>query len=211
MPSDSEPKPPPAAEPEAAEPEPLPPDRLRTALDVAGLDFAEEELTLAGPRVAKHRQGYERLRAIPVPWDLAPALRFEPRIPGIVGRPARVGAGQLALPDARRPDSLEELAFASIPQLAALIRARLVSCVELATLALDRLARVDPLLHCVVTATTDRALAQARAFDEELAGGHWRGPLHGIPWGAKDLLAVRGYPTTWGTPWMLAIVMLPCG
>jgi Asp-tRNA(Asn)/Glu-tRNA(Gln) amidotransferase A subunit family amidase len=197
MPSDSDPK---AAEPAAPEPEPIPPDRLRTALDVVGLDFADDELALMGRRVAAHRAGYERVRAVAVPWDLAPALRFEPRIPGIVGRPGRVAAGELSLPDARRPDSLDELAFASIPELASLIRGRLVSCVELATLALDRLARVDPLLHCVVTATSERALAQARALDEELARGEWRGPLHGIPWGAKDLLAVRGYPTTWGTP-----------
>lgn len=201
MPSDSDPKPSePAAEPGPPEPAPIAPDTLRIALDVVGLDFADDELTLMGRRVAIHRAGYGRVRAVPAPWDLAPALRFEPRIPGVVGRPGRVGAGQLELPAVRRPDSLDELAFASIPELAALVRSRRISCVELATLALERLARVDPLLHCVVTATPDRALGQARTLDEELARGQWRGPLHGIPWGAKDLLAVRGYPTTWGTP-----------
>jgi len=192
MPSDSEPG--------TAEPEPIPPDRLRTALDVVGLDFADDELALMGRRAAVHQAGYERLRALPVPWDLAPAVRFEPRIPGLVGRAGRVKAGRVSLPETVRPDSLDELAFGSIPQLAALIRSRQVSCIELATFALDRLAGVDPLLHCVVTATPERALAQARGLDEELSRGEWRGPLHGIPWGAKDLLAVRGYPTTWGTP-----------
>jgi Asp-tRNA(Asn)/Glu-tRNA(Gln) amidotransferase A subunit family amidase len=188
----------PAAEP--AGPEPIPPEPLRTALDVVGLNFAEAELALMGPRVAKHREGYGRIRAIPVQWELAPAVHFEPRILGLVGRPGRVRAGEVTLPEARRPESPDELAFASIPALAALVRSRAVSCVELATLALDRLARVDSLLHCVVTLTRDRALTQARALDKELARGKWRGPLHGIPWGAKDLLAVRGYPTTWGTP-----------
>src|SRR5437016_9149608 len=127
MPSDSDPR--------AAEPKPLPRSRLRTALDVVDVEFADDELTLAGRRAAAHREGYGRVRALDVPWDLAPALRFEPRIPGIVGRPGRVQAGQLAFPDARRPDSLDELAFASIPQLAALLRTREVSCVELATYA----------------------------------------------------------------------------
>jgi hypothetical protein len=90
MPSDSEPK--------APEPEPLPADRLRTALDIQALDFPDDELTLMGRRTAVHREGYGRVRAIPVPWDLAPALRFEPRIPGIVGRPGRAAPGQLTLP-----------------------------------------------------------------------------------------------------------------
>src|SRR3982751_6877286 len=107
MPSDSDPKP---AEPAAPETEPIPPDRLRTALDVVGLEFEEDELALAGGRVARRREGYGRFRALPVPWDLAPALRFEPRIPGVVGRPGRVEPGQVALPDAHRPGSLDELA-----------------------------------------------------------------------------------------------------
>jgi Asp-tRNA(Asn)/Glu-tRNA(Gln) amidotransferase A subunit family amidase len=196
MPSDSDE----AKTPEPATPEPVEPDHLRTALDVEALEFTSDELTLMGRRAAVHRDGYGRLRAVPVAWDLAPALRFEPRIPGLTRRAPRAGAGELTLPKTERPASLDDLAFASIPELAALIRARDVSCVELATLALDRLARVDPLLHCVVTLTEDRALAQARDLDDELSRGTWRGPLHGIPWGAKDLLAVRGYPTTWGTP-----------
>ncbi len=202
MPSDSEATTATTAttEPEPAGPEPIAPDRLRTALDVVDLEFADDELALMGRRVAAHRVGYGRYRAVPVPWDLAPALRFEPRIPGVVGRPGRVGAGQVSLPEAKRPESLDELAFASIPELASLVRSRAVSCVELATLALERLRRLDPLLHCVVTLTPERALTQAQGLDAELAAGRWRGPLHGIPWGAKDLLAVRGYPTTWGTP-----------
>src|SRR5438034_3371788 len=116
MPPDSDPKP--------AEPKPLPRSRLRTALDVIGLTFPDDELTLMGRRAAAHRAGYGRVRALHVPWDLPPALLFEPRIPGIVGRPGRIQAGQLAFPDARRPQSLDELAFASIPQLAALLRTR---------------------------------------------------------------------------------------
>jgi Asp-tRNA(Asn)/Glu-tRNA(Gln) amidotransferase A subunit family amidase len=153
-----------------------------------------------GRRAAVHREAYARYRGVAVPADLPPALRFEPRIPGVVGRPRRVAPGTVTLPEASRPESLDDLLFASIGELAALIRSGQVSCVELATLALERLRQVDPILHCVVTFTEERALAQARILDDELAAGHWRGALHGIPWGAKDLLAVRGYPTTWGTP-----------
>ncbi|MEP0774640.1 MAG: amidase, partial [Acidobacteriota bacterium] len=92
----------------------------------------------------------------------------------------------------------EDLAFLSVGELSALLRTRQVRAQELAELYLDRLRRLDEKLQCVVTLTPERALEQARRADRELAAGRWRGPLHGIPWGAKDLLAVRGYPTTWG-------------
>ena len=79
-----------------------------------------------------------------------------------------------------------------------LLRERKITSLALTQMYLARLKRYDPMLHFVITLTEERALAQARAADEEIAAGHYRGPLHGIPWGAKDLLAVKGYPTTWG-------------
>ena len=97
-----------------------------------------------------------------------------------------------------RPEAATDLAFLPVTTLSALIRARQVSSVELTKLYLDRLGRFDPLLHCVVTRTDKLALEQAERADRELAAGRWRGPLHGIPWGAKDLIAYPGYPTTWG-------------
>jgi Asp-tRNA(Asn)/Glu-tRNA(Gln) amidotransferase A subunit family amidase len=90
------------------------------------------------------------------------------------------------------------LAFASVTSLARLIQSRQVSSVELTELYLRRLERYDPALRCVVTMTGDLALEQARAVDAEIIAGRYRGPLHGIPWGAKDLLATRGIRTTWG-------------
>ncbi len=184
-----------------SEPAPVDPAALGAALGVIGLSFGEDELALMGRRAATHRETYAQLREIAVPDDRAPALRFDPWITGVTGRPARVPAGRVTLPDQpARPTPPGDLAYASIPELASLIRARAVSCVEVARHAIDRLRLVDPVLRCVVTLTEARAMAQAQALDEELAGGRWRGPLHGIPWGAKDLLAVAGYPTTWGTP-----------
>ena len=96
------------------------------------------------------------------------------------------------------PESREELAFLPVTALSELIRTRQISSLELTRLYLDRLQRFDSILHAVVTLTEDRALRKAAEMDAELARGLYRGPLHGIPWGAKDLLAVRGYPTTWG-------------
>ena len=99
-----------------------------------------------------------------------------------------------------RPESDEELAFLPAYQLAALIRARQVSSVELTQLYLQRLQRYDAQLHCVVNLTESLAMRQAEQADQEIAAGQVRGPLHGVPWGAKDLIAVEGYPTTWGLP-----------
>jgi Asp-tRNA(Asn)/Glu-tRNA(Gln) amidotransferase A subunit family amidase len=92
----------------------------------------------------------------------------------------------------------EDLAFLPVTELSELVRRRRVSSLELTQMYLARLKKYDPVLHCVITLTEDRALRQARDADAEIRRGKYRGPLHGIPWGAKDLLAVRGYKTTWG-------------
>jgi Asp-tRNA(Asn)/Glu-tRNA(Gln) amidotransferase A subunit family amidase len=96
------------------------------------------------------------------------------------------------------PNNLDDLAFATIIDLAELLRRRKITALALTQMFLTRIKRLDPMLHFVITLTEDRAIAQAKKADEEIAAGKYRGPLHGIPWGAKDLLAVKGYPTTWG-------------
>ena len=96
------------------------------------------------------------------------------------------------------PSTDEELAFLPTTHLARLVARRDVKPTELTKLYLARLKKYDPELHCVVNLTEDIATAQAKRADEEIAAGTYRGPLHGIPWGAKDLLAVRGTKTTWG-------------
>jgi Asp-tRNA(Asn)/Glu-tRNA(Gln) amidotransferase A subunit family amidase len=116
-------------------------------------------------------------------------MRFE-----TVRRPLRLSkAGE-----AEAPKNLEEAAFYSVRQLAELVRRKKVSSLDLTQMYLARLKRFDPMLHFVVTLTEDRAVAHAKEADREIVAGRYRGPLHGIPWGAKDLLAVKGYPTTWG-------------
>ncbi len=173
-------------------------DAVAAAGSLAGLDFSADELDLMLADVAANLASYEALRARPLDNSVPPALAFTPLQAGIEVEPWLPPDTPLVLPDAVRPDDLEQLAFADIPTLAALIRAREVSCVELTTMFLARLRRLDETLHCVITYTDERALAQAAERDAELAAGQWRGPLHGIPWGAKDLLATKGYRTTWG-------------
>src|SRR5579862_8349905 len=93
------------------------------------------------------------------------------------------------------PAKIEDLAFASIGELAGLLQSRKITSLALTQMYLDRLKRYDARLHFVINLTEERALAQAKTADAEMAAGKHRGPLHGIPWGAKDLLAVKGYPT----------------
>jgi Asp-tRNA(Asn)/Glu-tRNA(Gln) amidotransferase A subunit family amidase len=100
--------------------------------------------------------------------------------------------------DSEVPEDLEKLAFATVGELGALIQSKKVSVTALTEMYRARLKRFNPQLDLLVTQTEERARTQASALDAELAKGLYRGPLHGIPWGAKDLLAVRDYPTTWG-------------
>ena len=142
------------------------------------------------------------LRQLSLANSVQPALRFDPELPGRAvdrGPKVRLGEGRPKRRGLVRPDSEPALAFLPVADLAELVRSRQVSSMDLTRLYLERLKRHDPTLQCVVTLTEERALNQARQADEEILAGKYRGPLHGIPWGAKDLFAVPGYPTTWGT------------
>ena len=97
-----------------------------------------------------------------------------------------------------KPEQIEDTAFYPITHLSKLIKEKKVSSIDLTKMYLSRLRRYDPLLKCVVTLTEDLALEQAARADREIASGNYRGPLHGIPWGVKDLFATKGIPTTWG-------------
>jgi Asp-tRNA(Asn)/Glu-tRNA(Gln) amidotransferase A subunit family amidase len=175
------------------------PEMIKQAEWIAGLDLTDDERTRAARSVQQLVASFEALRKVEVGYEIPPALSFLPA-PGL--GPAEVVRRHQATPTEshppRRPDSDEALAFLPVTELAALIHARLVSSTELTRLYLGRLKRFDPLLKCVVTLTEDLALKQAAKADAELAAGIYRGPLHGIPWGAKDLIAYPGYPTTWG-------------
>jgi Asp-tRNA(Asn)/Glu-tRNA(Gln) amidotransferase A subunit family amidase len=173
-------------------------EALIGAEQIAGLEFTDDERELMLSGLEELREDYERLREVPLDNSVPPALLFDPVLPGMelpsVPPTRRASRPRLE----KRPTEDAELAFLPVTELGNLLRVGAISSEELTILYLERLKRFDPELHCVITLTEERAMAMARRADRELANGIWRGPLHGVPWGAKDLLAVRGYPTTWG-------------
>ncbi len=183
------------------------PEMIDRAAELAGVGpFTAEQKKMMLDGLNDQRGGYDKIRALKLPNSVPPAYVFHP---GPAARPAEsriafVGStpqlifNDLESGEPKAPANLEDLAFASLLELANLIYHRKITSVALTQMYIDRLKRYDPRLHFVITLTEERAIAQAKKADEELAAGHCRGPLHGIPWGAKDLLAVKGYPTTWG-------------
>lgn len=169
---------------------------MEQAARLFDLDFTAAERELMAPDIDEARGFYASLRSLPLANSLAPALSFNPDVaPAAAKDPPDVSS---SLPSVERPADLEQVALWSISELAGLVRSGQVSSVELTQMYLARLRRHDPALHCVVTLTEDMAMEQAYQADAEIAVGYYRGPLQGLPWGAKDLLAVAGYPTTWG-------------
>jgi Asp-tRNA(Asn)/Glu-tRNA(Gln) amidotransferase A subunit family amidase len=144
---------------------------------------------------------YERRtgpRKVALEPTLPPGTVWNPMLPGLPSPPQRdhfVSAFAAPVP---LPIKDEDIAYADVAQLSRWIHARQLTSERLTTIYLERLQRFDPKLHCVITLTKDLALEQARQADREIAAGHYRGPLHGIPWGAKDLLDTANIPTTYG-------------
>ena len=174
-------------------------EMLAAAQRICGLEFSADELERIAARLNRPggRPDVGTLRAANLGNSVQPAIVFNPVPPGMTlpaeRRPMRRAEVAVAM-----PSSDEELAFLPVTHLAKLVETRQVKPSELTELYLARLRRYDPTLHCVVSYTEEISRRQARQADEEIAAGIYRGPLHGIPWGAKDLLAVRGTRTTWG-------------
>lgn len=174
-------------------------EMLDAAAAIAGITLTDVQKKMMLGDVISQLKGIQAIRDLHLPNSVAPADVFDPRPVGFVMPKAVASVGSVhANADATLLADKEKLAFASITQLGALLRAKNISAVELVKFYLERMRRLDPKLHLLITATEERALKQATVLDAEAAKGKWRGPLHGIPWGAKDLLAVKGYPTTWG-------------
>ena len=175
---------------------------LEDASAVAGLEFTEEERDLMVEGLTRNLDAYEALRELPVPNHVTPAVQFDPALAGrdlpSETRPLRF-TRHVGL---QRPVEPETLAFMPVTQLSELIRTRQLTSTELTTLYLERLERHGRTLEAVITLMSDRALEHAARADREIASGTYRGPLHGIPWGAKDLLDTADIKTTWGaTPY----------
>jgi Asp-tRNA(Asn)/Glu-tRNA(Gln) amidotransferase A subunit family amidase len=172
-------------------------DMLHTAEKLMGLEFTDAQEAMALANVNRALDNYETVRKIDVPLDTEPAFAFHPvRARKDLYAPAQKFRFGKVTPPAFK--SVEDLAFATVPELAQLLRTRRITSTELTKMYLARLKRFGPKLLCVVTLTEDLALKQAAAADAEIRRGKYRGPLHGIPWGAKDLFATKGIKTTWG-------------
>lgn len=165
---------------------------------VTGLHFSENQRDSLLDEANGNLQNYTDLRKVALPNSISPAFTFNP-IPAGMTFPVKGSSFQTSSYQGRLPANREELAFYSIGELAALIKARKITSVELTTLYLNRLKKYSKDLLCTVTLTEDLALEQARRADAEIAKGKYRGLLHGIPYGAKDLFSTRKYKTTWGS------------
>jgi Asp-tRNA(Asn)/Glu-tRNA(Gln) amidotransferase A subunit family amidase len=179
-------------------------EMLEAAEKIAGLSFTPQQREGILERLNGERSplaGFAEIRAAELGNDTLSALVFNPLPPG---KSLPVGASSMrsSAVDVTMPATDDALAFLPVTHLAKLVERRDIKPSELTALYLARLKRHDPTLHCVVSLTEDIASLQAKRADEEIAAGTYRGPLHGIPWGAKDLLSVKGTKTTWGaTPY----------
>lgn len=177
---------------------------IKSVEKIIDLHFNSKERKLMLEDVRNQASIYRRLRQVSLPNNIPPALYFNPQVSmetKDIHQPqtaARQSISAIANINIKKPESLEELAFYPVTALAELIRTRQITSQELTEMYLSRLKKYGPKLECVVTLTEDLARTQAKRADEEIAQGKYRGPLHGIPYGAKDLLATKGIRTTWG-------------
>ncbi|MGA7342444.1 MAG: amidase [Terracidiphilus sp.] len=196
-----------------AEPARITPEMIDQAAAMAGVGpFTGEQKQMMLDALKDQRDAYEPIRALKLANSVPPAFVFHP-LPAAKAEEATAHrcqevtaadvvkqgidcCGLVNIPDA--PAQIEDVAFATVGELSGLLRNGKITSLALTKMYLARLMRYDSKLHFVISLTEERALAQAKKADEEIAAGKYRGPLHGIPWGAKDLLAVKGYPTTWG-------------
>lgn len=171
---------------------------IEEAATVADIKITPEQSDMMLKDLNDVLKDYDAIHDLHLANEVPPAFVFDPLLPGMkletAKRPARLGAA----PTITLPKNLEEGAFFTVRQWAELVRTKKVSSVALTEMYLERLKRYQRTLLFYITLTEERAMAQAREADREIAAGKYRGPLHGLPWGAKDLLAVKGYPTTWG-------------
>jgi Asp-tRNA(Asn)/Glu-tRNA(Gln) amidotransferase A subunit family amidase len=170
------------------------------AMKLSGIELTEDELKTMVNTANQNLTRYEEIRAIHIPNDVSPPFHFSAIVPGVKVDKTRHPFRLSAAPSVKRPANLEDLAFWPIRHLSELIRTRQLTSVELTQMYLARLHRYNPVLNNVVTFMDDYGLAEAKRADAEIAKGQYKGPLHGIPWGAKDIISVKGYKTTWGSP-----------
>ena len=175
-------------------------DQVVGALKLMGLEFQDSELDMMLRGVNQAISNYETLRKADVPIDTEPAFAFHPGLPDRqpVKGPQRFDTTIPKTSTMKAPSNLEDVAFWRVVDLAPLLKSRAVSSTDLTKMYLARMQKYSPKLLCLITATEELALQQAAAADREIRAGHYRGPLHGIPFGLKDLFDTKGILTTFG-------------
>ncbi|MCH9827934.1 MAG: amidase [Gammaproteobacteria bacterium] len=175
------------------------PGMMKSAAALSGLELSDADCETIAESVNENFERITALHSVRIPNDVAPPFYFSPLVPGMRVERAQLPFRTSKVSGLRRPADLEEIAFWPVRRLAELVRTRAVTSTELTRMYLSRLHRYNPKLNCVVSFLDDVALAQAKKADAEIAAGRYRGPLHGIPWGAKDIMAFKGHKTTWGS------------
>jgi Asp-tRNA(Asn)/Glu-tRNA(Gln) amidotransferase A subunit family amidase len=175
-------------------------EMVTDALRLSGIELSEEDRKAMVENANRNLSQYEEIRKVDIPNDISPPFHFSSIVPGIEVNRTKQPFRLSALPGVRRPANLEDAAFWPVRHLAELIRSRQVTSLELTEMYLARLHRYNGVLNNVVTFLDDYGRAEAKRADAEIAAGRYKGPLHGIPWGAKDIISVKGFTTTWGSP-----------
>ncbi len=174
-------------------------EMLVEAAWITDFDLSDDDADRILREVERTARSLSKLREISLDSSLGPAFQFHPlvqrKFDSRVNR--RLPVAKL---DKRIPDDQNQLAFSTLTELGHFLRTKQISSRKLTELYIKRLKKYGPMLRCVVHLTEALAIEQSDRADQELAAGKDRGPLHGIPWGAKDLIDVPGYPTTWGIP-----------
>jgi Asp-tRNA(Asn)/Glu-tRNA(Gln) amidotransferase A subunit family amidase len=175
-------------------------EQVQAALKLLGLEFQDAEIDMMLRNVDNALSSYEAVRKIDIPLDTEPSFAFHPGLPDRVPikGPQRFQTTIPAKSIAKAPSNLEDLAFLPVTELAPLVRSRAISSTGLTKMYLERMKKYSPKLLCLITLTEELALQQAAAADAEIKAGKYRGPLHGIPFGVKDLYDTKGILTTWG-------------
>lgn len=179
--------------------EPITAEMVKNAEWVAGVTLTDDERKAVAARITLTQNQLALLRKTDIGYDIGPAVHFNPTPGEPTGKLDRTAVTPSKFREAvAKPVADADLAFLPLHQLAELLRTKKVSSTELTKISIARLKKYDPVLLCVVSLTEELALKQAAEADKEIAAGKYRGPLHGIPWVAKDLIAYPGYKTTWG-------------
>ena len=174
-------------------------ENIKNTENIIDLQFTDAERDSMLGYLEEQKGNYNKIREVKIDNSVMPSVLFNPIPVGFEFSKEQLSVKFSDYSKTKLPSDKNEIAFYTIGQLAELIRTNQITSVELTNFFIDRLKKFDPVLHCLITFTEERALRQAKIADEEIASGKYRGLLHGIPFGVKDLLATKEYKTTWGS------------